>query len=336
MTVPMASLRNPNSWAPFVNTKDCSQGFCSLYCPQWCYIIFPPPPPLKFDDEDSGSMFSPLVIAIIGVLASAFLLVSYYVIVTKFCKNKGVRREQPDEEMDVIPQVPALQESWHFTANNGLDEALIKLITVCQYKSGDGMVEGTECSVCLSEFEEGERLRLLPKCSHAFHLPCIDMWLKSHSNCPLCRANIICITMATSESHQLPTEAESSARNHFNSQVLTEGESAAIRENSQGTRDEESRLASENDAALKGSLSPESHLVSRRSISMGYLPFSIADAMRMNEDEEKAHGPSAGEIRKAGCGSNVLRPIGMKRSFSSGIFFTNKHHKGPSLTNIPF
>ncbi|CAA0827150.1 RING-H2 finger protein ATL52 [Striga hermonthica] len=42
----------------------------------------------------------------------------------------------------------------------------------------------------LVEFEENEALRLLPKCSHAFHLPCIDTWLKSHSNCPLCRANV--------------------------------------------------------------------------------------------------------------------------------------------------
>ncbi|CAL1395531.1 unnamed protein product [Linum trigynum] len=47
------------------------------------------------------------------------------------------------------------------------------------------------CSVCLSEFEEGESLRLLPKCSHAFHIPCIDTWLRSHKNCPLCRAPIV-------------------------------------------------------------------------------------------------------------------------------------------------
>ncbi|CAM8891270.1 unnamed protein product [Rhodiola kirilowii] len=131
----MASLRNPKTWAPYINTKDCSQGFCSLYCPQWCYIIFPHPPPFEYrDDAGSGSMFSPHVIAIIGVLASAFLLMSYYVIFTKFCKDTGSNRpEQQVEEMEMI------HESWHFTANNGLDEALIKLITVCQCKRGDGL-----------------------------------------------------------------------------------------------------------------------------------------------------------------------------------------------------
>ncbi|KAF1865942.1 hypothetical protein Lal_00041723 [Lupinus albus] len=36
-----------------------------------------------------------------------------------------------------------------------------------------------------------EILRLLPKCHHAFHLPCIDTWLASHTNCPMCRAPIV-------------------------------------------------------------------------------------------------------------------------------------------------
>lgn len=47
-----------------------------------------------------------------------------------------------------------------------------------------------ECSVCLSGFSEGEDVRKLPKCKHLFHSECIDMWLYSHSNCPLCRAEV--------------------------------------------------------------------------------------------------------------------------------------------------
>ena len=74
---------------------------------------------------------------------------------------------------------------------SGLDEALINKITVCKYRRGDGpALHTTDCSVCLGEFHDGESLRLLPKCSHAFHQQCIDTWLKSHSNCPLCRSNI--------------------------------------------------------------------------------------------------------------------------------------------------
>jgi len=53
------------------------------------------------------------------------------------------------------------------------------------------LVKESECLVCLGEFEQEESLRLLPKCSHAFHVPCIDTWLRSHKTCPLCRAPIV-------------------------------------------------------------------------------------------------------------------------------------------------
>ncbi|KAF8401060.1 hypothetical protein HHK36_014363 [Tetracentron sinense] len=48
--------------------------------------------------------------------------------------------------------------------------------------------QDNECAVCLSVFEDDEDVRQLPRCNHSFHAPCIDMWLYSHSDCPLCRA----------------------------------------------------------------------------------------------------------------------------------------------------
>ncbi|KAL0342949.1 UNVERIFIED_CONTAM: RING-H2 finger protein ATL52 [Sesamum angustifolium] len=59
-----------------------------------------------------------------------------------------------------------------------------------KYRKDEGLTEETDCSVCLSEFQEDESIRLLPKCSHAFHGPCIDTWLRSHKNCPVCRAPV--------------------------------------------------------------------------------------------------------------------------------------------------
>lgn len=47
----------------------------------------------------------------------------------------------------------------------------------------------TECIICLSEFAIGERIRVLDKCGHGFHLQCIQKWLVSHSSCPTCRTN---------------------------------------------------------------------------------------------------------------------------------------------------
>ena len=44
-----------------------------------------------------------------------------------------------------------------------------------------------DCVICLLGFEDGEDLQKLPRCHHSFHAPCIDMWLYSHPDCPLCR-----------------------------------------------------------------------------------------------------------------------------------------------------
>ncbi|CAI9103358.1 OLC1v1001822C1 [Oldenlandia corymbosa var. corymbosa] len=178
------------SFAPYdAYNKDCSQGICSIYCPQWCYLFFPPPPPLGGDDDgSSGTAFSPLIIAIIGVLGSAFLLVSYYTIVTRYCRRRGSRDSHTEFEAH---RDEVHQDQWQVAnAAGGLDESLIKSITVFKYRKSDKLVDGTECAVCLSEFQEEENLRLLPKCCHAFHPPCIDTWLKSQSNCPLCRSNV--------------------------------------------------------------------------------------------------------------------------------------------------
>ncbi|MBA0627325.1 hypothetical protein Godav_004851 [Gossypium davidsonii] len=46
------------------------------------------------------------------------------------------------------------------------------------------------CVVCLSEFKNDEKARVLPNCNHAFHVDYIDMWFYTHSNCPLCRAPV--------------------------------------------------------------------------------------------------------------------------------------------------
>ncbi|KAL1549963.1 RING-type E3 ubiquitin transferase [Salvia divinorum] len=49
--------------------------------------------------------------------------------------------------------------------------------------------EETECIICLADFKVGEKIRVLDKCNHGFHLNCIQKWLNSHSSCPTCRTN---------------------------------------------------------------------------------------------------------------------------------------------------
>lgn len=77
------------------------------------------------------------------------------------------------------------------TANaEGLDAVAIAALPTFIYRAGSSTNGCTdECAVCLNVAEEGEMMRLLPKCKHVFHIDCIDMWLNSHSTCPVCRTS---------------------------------------------------------------------------------------------------------------------------------------------------
>lgn len=45
------------------------------------------------------------------------------------------------------------------------------------------------CCICLTQYENKEKLRLLD-CDHHFHQECCDKWLKINKTCPLCRQPI--------------------------------------------------------------------------------------------------------------------------------------------------
>ncbi|CAM8901240.1 unnamed protein product [Rhodiola kirilowii] len=71
----------------------------------------------------------------------------------------------------------------------GVDITVLRSLPVVMFSRLEHK-DGLECAVCLSAVEEGEKARILPNCSHGFHVGCIDMWLQSHSTCPLCRSPV--------------------------------------------------------------------------------------------------------------------------------------------------
>ncbi|KAH1033814.1 hypothetical protein J1N35_045988 [Gossypium stocksii] len=87
-------------------------------------------------------------------------------------------------------QIPALDELP--STSTGLTKSALSQIPATAYESGLNL-KVTDCSICLGEFAEGEKIRLVPKCSHVFHAMCIDTWLLSNSSCPLCRQALIYI-----------------------------------------------------------------------------------------------------------------------------------------------
>ncbi|CAK7328511.1 unnamed protein product [Dovyalis caffra] len=100
-------------------------------------------------------------------------------------------------------------------ANTGVKRKALKTFPTVTYAT-DLNLPGldTECVICLSEFAPGDRVRLLPKCNHGFHVKCIDKWLSSHSSCPTCRHCLIetcqkivgCSQASTSGPTSLPVQ----------------------------------------------------------------------------------------------------------------------------------
>ena len=47
------------------------------------------------------------------------------------------------------------------------------------------------CSICLVDFDDGETVRILPCDSdHIFHAACVQPWINTHGQCPVCRVNV--------------------------------------------------------------------------------------------------------------------------------------------------
>ncbi|PIN07739.1 hypothetical protein CDL12_19691 [Handroanthus impetiginosus] len=146
--------------------------------------------------HSSHTSFPIIAVAIIGILATAFLLVSYYIFVIKCCLNwhridllrrfSFSRRRSVEDPLVVYS--PAVE-------NRGLNEAAIRSLPIFKFKKCNETdevsdVKSHECAVCLNEFQEEEKLRVIPNCAHVFHIDCIDVWLQNNANCPLCRTSI--------------------------------------------------------------------------------------------------------------------------------------------------
>lgn len=168
--------------------------------------------------DDDPSFFANDVAVILIAMGSAALVVTMYHLIAVCLCSHQVRGRNPDQpqpppHQDILlagtaPQTPSINET-----------SLPSLIPAHKYykkKIDDDVAGGDEdatCAVCLGDFEVGEELRTLPECAHSFHVPCIDMWLYSHPNCPVCRANA---TPSSSVLRPPPglVSGESNARDH--------------------------------------------------------------------------------------------------------------------------
>ncbi|KAG8479201.1 hypothetical protein CXB51_028974 [Gossypium anomalum] len=150
------------------------------------FLLLSPPPSIAQNfnqDKENYAHFSPSMVVIIVILIATFFFVGLFAIYIWNCSNVYTNR-----------QSIRLIARRSMRGTRGLDTLVIETFPIMVYSEVKGHKIGNgalECAVCLNEFEDDERLRLIPKCDHVFHPECIDVWLTSHTTCPVCRANLV-------------------------------------------------------------------------------------------------------------------------------------------------
>lgn len=99
-------------------------------------------------------------------------------------------------------------------ATTGVKKRTLRKIPIAIYGS-EVKLSTTECPICLGDFVQGEKVRLLPKCNHSFHVKCIDTWLESHSSCPNCRHSLLeRSTSRVADESSVPQPSENNSSGH--------------------------------------------------------------------------------------------------------------------------
>jgi len=125
-------------------------------------------------------MFIHIIIA--GLFMLCFLL--WYA-----CRCCMQRRLQRQTHVVHIADTRTTTTSAATTTTGGLDQRAIDAIPSIIIGESGRMIKQDDktCSICLSEYEPNEKLKILPHCLHRFHSDCIDQWLQSNGTCPICR-----------------------------------------------------------------------------------------------------------------------------------------------------
>ncbi|KAL5764266.1 hypothetical protein ACOSP7_016620 [Xanthoceras sorbifolium] len=171
--------------------------------------------------------WNPLVISLVAFVCTALVVISYFKIVKQLCSCaiNGVTyiRNQEREQRQLLNDPNPNDSSFY---SHGLESSIINSLPIGQFKKKKEQEQGpnhpsssssssADCAVCLGEFEEGEWLKHLPNCGHAFHSSCIDIWFESHSNCPLCRSYVCDLSIPFECSVSMYTSLETLRREDF-------------------------------------------------------------------------------------------------------------------------
>jgi len=297
-----------------------------------------PPPSSSAASHGRGTFVTALIIAG-SVLAFLALCLSLFLLVRRRRQRRRRQREAlleaalapaaappaspPGDGAGLNPaDEEVVHHAWHIRTV-GLDEAAIESIALTRYRAG-GALGASDCTVCLGEFQDGELLRLLPKCAHAFHVQCIDTWLRAHVNCPLCRANV------TDPAAEQPDPTPPGAGAGAEQEEQDAGNIGAPEHEQPGRHADEQRaqLDQRDQPSIPSELPrqrPGPRGRSFRRVASMDSPSPVASAEEAPEDEQaggEKQGTEGAVCCEASAGSDRLNRAAMKRSLSAGSRWT--------------
>ncbi|KAM5147144.1 E3 ubiquitin-protein ligase RNF6 isoform 1-T2 [Callospermophilus lateralis] len=118
---------------------------------------------------------------------------------TQNSDSRGGRQLRNSNNLVETGTLPILRLAHFFLLNEGDDDDRIRGLTKEQIDNlstrnyehnGIDSELGKICSVCISDYVTGNKLRQLP-CMHEFHIHCIDRWLSENCTCPICRQPVL-------------------------------------------------------------------------------------------------------------------------------------------------
>lgn len=168
-------------------------------CPLWewdgtsCVVETPAPSPTKTtttavpSGEEEGTSVTHAILMGVVIAVTSFSLILCCALTISLIRRRRMLLEQRRAQQALGMSDTDITSSDH-----------IELTTF----SADSKLEfGNECSICLVEFENNDKIRKLA-CRHHFHKECLDQWLHRQGTCPNCKLDVRPPQVREAEEHR--------------------------------------------------------------------------------------------------------------------------------------
>ncbi|CAD6343607.1 unnamed protein product [Miscanthus lutarioriparius] len=136
-----------------------------------------PPPPPQQQQQPAVSVDSDMVVILASFLCALVCVLGLALVSRCACRRAS----------SSTGHGPGPAQAQQAPPPKGLEKKAIDALPTVPFTAATA----SDCAICLAEFAEGDALRVLPRCGHAFHVACVDAWLRTRATCPSCRAGIV-------------------------------------------------------------------------------------------------------------------------------------------------